>query len=183
MTEPLPPVDDGAAAHLAGRTLPELVLPASDGSDVNLGRQRGWWVLYCYTLTGRPGTPLPPAWDSTPGAHGSTPQSEAFRDCHADFVALGVPVFGLSTQPTAWQREAAARLQLPFLLLSDTGLRLKAALGLPVFQAGGAQWFYKRLTLVVHDDRIARVFYPVHPPADNAAGVLAWLRQPGHMTS
>lgn len=136
MAELLRPRDDGAATHLPGARLPQLALPASDGSVVNLADRQGWWVLYCYTLTGRPGVPLPPAWDSTPGAHGSTPQSEAFRDRHAEFAALGVAILGLSTQDTAWQREAARRLRLPYPLLSDTGLQLQAALGLPTFQAG-----------------------------------------------
>lgn len=176
MVEFLRPHDDGAAAHL-----PDLALPASDGSTVALAARQGWWVLYCYTLTGRPGVPLPPAWDSTPGAHGSTPQSETFRDRHAEFAALGVAILGLSTQDTAWQQEAATRLRLPYPLLSDTGLRLKAALDLPTFQAGSAQQFYKRLTLIVRDARIAHVFYPVFPPEGNAAEVLAWLRESGHM--
>jgi hypothetical protein len=30
----LPPVDDGAAAHLHGMTLPALALPATDGTEV-----------------------------------------------------------------------------------------------------------------------------------------------------
>lgn len=174
-------MDDGAAAHLPGALLPDRTLPATDGTAVNLGGRHGWWVLYCYTLTGRPGAPLPPAWDSTPGAHGSTPQSEAFRDRHEEFVALGVPVFGLSTQDMAWQREAVERLRLPFPLLSDAALHLRTALDLPTFRAGSEQLFYKRLTLIVHGRRIARVFYPVFPPAGNAADVLAWLRKPGHL--
>lgn len=179
--ESLRPADDGAAAHLPGAPLPDLVLPASDGTGVNLGTRRGWWLLYCYTLTGQSGVPLPPAWDTTPGAHGSTPQSEAFRDHHAEFAALGVALFGFSTQDSAWQREAADRLRLPFPLLSDAGLRLRAALHLPTFRAGSEQLFYRRLTLIVHGRRIAHVLYPVFPPADNAAQALAWLRAPGHM--
>jgi peroxiredoxin len=35
----------------------------------------------------------------------------------------------------------------------------------------------KRLTLIIEDGRIEKVFYPVFPPGKNAEEVLAWLRQ------
>jgi peroxiredoxin len=43
-------------------------------------------------------------------------------------------VFGLSTQDTAYQREAVARLHLPFPLLSDAAFQLTSALNLPTFK-------------------------------------------------
>ena len=70
-------------------------------------------------------------WDEIRGARGCTPQSCAFRDHHADLRALGATVFGLSTQTTAYQQEAAERLHLPFDLLSDADLKLASALRLP----------------------------------------------------
>ena len=46
---------------------------------------------------------------------------------------------GLSTQDTAYQREAAERLHLPFPILSDCGaLRRWTALKLPVMLVDGA---------------------------------------------
>ena len=36
---------------------------------------------------------------------------------------------------------------------------------------------FKRLTLIVHERRIEKVFYPVFPPDQNAEEVLAWLRK------
>jgi peroxiredoxin len=33
----------------------------------------------------------------------------------------------------------------------------------------------KRLTLIIVDGRIEKVFYPVFPPNENAAAVIAWL--------
>ncbi len=36
---------------------------------------------------------------------------------------------------------------------------------------------YKRLTLIVENGRIQKVFYPIFPPDKNADDVLAWLRQ------
>jgi peroxiredoxin len=170
------PIDDGAAAHLPGLLLPDLDLPSTDGKTVNLAHLDGRWVIYVYPMTGRPGVPLPSGWDEIPGARGCTPQSCSFRDLYTELQALNVRVVGLSSQTTDYQREARDRLHLPFELLSDTALRLKTELQLPTFSAGVMELF-KRLTLIVHDRRIEKVFYPVFPPDRNAEEVLAWLRR------
>lgn len=170
------PLDDGAAAHLTGLALPEIVLPSTDGSSVNLGGLRGRWVIYVYPRTGLPGVDLPEGWDAMPGARGCTPQSCGFRDHFAELAALGASVFGLSSQTTDYQREMRDRLHLPFELLSDVVLQLETVLGLPTFDVAGMHLF-KRLTLVVDDGRIAKVFYPVFPPDRNAEEVLLWLRE------
>jgi peroxiredoxin len=81
---------------------------------------RGRTVLYAYPMTGTPGVDPPDGWDAIPGARGCTPESCAFRDHHGDLAAAGAAVYGISTQPTDVQREAAQRLHLPFALLSDT---------------------------------------------------------------
>lgn len=169
------PADDGAAAHLEGLLLPALALPATDGSTVQLSTLPGLQVIYIYPMTGRPGVPLPEGWDAIPGARGCTPQSCAFRDHHAELAALGAGVFGLSTQDSDYQREAATRLHLPFALLSDSDLALRDALSLPVFEVDG-RLLYRRLTLIADAARIVKVFYPVFPPDHNAAEVVAWLR-------
>ncbi len=168
------PVDDGAAAHLEGLLLPAVKLPCTDGTTTDLSALRGLQVIYVYPMTGRPGVALPEGWDAIPGARGCTPQSCAFRDHHAELAAFGAGVFGLSSQTRADQQEAAARLHLPFPLLSDDALQLKAALRLPTFTADGVER-YCRLTLVTRDARIVKVFYPVFPPDRNAGEVLAWL--------
>jgi peroxiredoxin len=64
---------------------------------------------------------------------------------------------------------------MPFPVIADPGLELGGALRLPTFEIEGLV-LYKRLALVAEDGRIARVFYPVFPPDENAADVLAWLR-------
>lgn len=172
------PTDDGAAAHLEGRHLPALALPATDGRTVRLSTLPGLQVIYIYPMTGRPGVPLPEGWDAIPGARGCTPQSCAFRDHHAELAALRAGVFGLSTQDSDYQREAATRLHLPFPLLSDGDLALRDALSLPVFEVDG-RLLYRRLTLIADAARIVKVFYPVFPPDRNAADVVAWLRARG----
>jgi len=169
------PVDDGAARHLAGMRVPDLALPATDGAEVNLAKLRGRTVVYAYPRTGEPGKPMLDGWDAIPGARGCTPQTCAFRDHHAELTKLGVNhLFGLSTQDTAYQREVAERLHLPFGILSDADLKLTRALRLPTFDIAGMT-LTKRLTMVIDDGVITHVFYPVFPPDRNAGDVIAWL--------
>ena len=162
------PEDDGAADHLVGMELPDLVLDSSQG-PVNV---RNFTVIYVYPRSGRPGRPLLPGWDETPGARGCTPQSCAFRDRYPE---LGVPVAGLSAQTLDDQLEFAERNRMPFPVIADPERKLGAALGLPTFDIAELT-LYKRITLVAEDARIVKVFYPVFPPDANAGEVLAWLR-------
>jgi peroxiredoxin len=179
LPERLPvPEDDGAADHLPGMPLPPFELAATDGSRVRLDTLPGRVIVYAYPRTGVPGEdPLVPNWDEIPGARGCTPETCAFRDHFADLRAAGASlVFGLSTQDSAYQREAAERLHLPFALLSDEDLELTKALRLPTFDAAG-QTLLKRFTLVIADARLEHVFYPVFPPDGHAQEVLEWLRR------
>jgi peroxiredoxin (alkyl hydroperoxide reductase subunit C) len=169
------PRDDGAADHLVGIRLPPIELTATDGSMVALASLERRTVIYAYPRTGRPGEPsLVDDWDLIPGARGCTPETCGFRDHHAELAAAGADVYGLSTQDTAYQRELAERLGLPFPILSDARLELTRALRLPTFEVAG-QTLIKRLTMVVDDGSIRHVFYPVFPPDRHAAEVLAWL--------
>jgi peroxiredoxin len=171
------PTDDGAADHLPGAPMPPIALPATDGSDVRLAEVPDRTVVYAYPRTGVPGEDhLVPDWDEIPGARGCTPETCGFRDHHAELLAADAGgVFGLSTQPSEYQREAAERLALPFAILSDAGLELTRALRLPTFEAAG-ETLIKRLTLLVTAGRVERVWYPVFPPDRHAGEVLAWLR-------
>jgi peroxiredoxin/catechol 2,3-dioxygenase-like lactoylglutathione lyase family enzyme len=173
------PQDDGAARHLSGMALPDLALPATRSGAFNLSTLAGRTVLYIYPRTGVPGVDLPPGWDEIPGARGCTPQSCSFRDHFAELKGLGVDqVFGLSTQDTDYQREAAERLHLPFPILSDAELKFTRALKLPTFTVAGMT-LLKRMVFVIDDGVITEVFYPVFPPDKSAAEVVTWLRRPG----
>lgn len=169
------PEDDGGCDHLKGLTLPAIALQSTAGGSVDLSACPGRTVVYAYPRTGRPDEPsLVPGWNLIPGARGCTPQSCAFRDHHAELAALGAAVFGLSTQTTDDQGELVARLHLPFAVLSDDALQFTRALELPTFEAAGLT-LIRRLTLVLRDGTVERVFYPVFPPDQNAAQVIAWL--------
>jgi len=125
-------------------------------------------------MTGTPGEALPDGWDDIPGARGCTPQSCAYRDALGEFRDLGAELVGISAQTPAEQAEFAAREHIPFPLLSDDGLRLAEALGLPTFEADG-RTLYRRLTFIAATGRIVKVIYPVFPPDRDAGEVLAWL--------
>ena len=168
------PGDDGAADDLPGSRLPSVTLPATDGTDVTIAERPGRTVLFAYPRTGRPGEQSlggDQAWNAIPGARGCTPQACAIRDSHARFEALAVRVFGLSTQSSDDQREAAKRLHLPYPLLSDPAARL----GLPTFEMEGVT-LYKRLTLILREGVVEDVIYPVFPPNEAAEQALAQLR-------
>lgn len=183
------PVDDGATDHLPGAAVPAVALPSTGGGVIRVDLVPAGLVrliVYAYPLTGLPGVDNPPGWDEIPGARGCTPESCGFRDHAAELAAAGAAVVGLSTQSSAYQREAAKRLRLPFPLLSDSALELTRALALPTFTAdlrsahdgGGRRVLLRRLTLVVRDGVIEKVFYPIFPPDGHAEEVLAWVR--GH---
>jgi peroxiredoxin len=170
------PQDDGAARHLFGARLPDVALPATNGDAVNMSKLKGRTIVYIYPRTGRPGQATPTGWDAIPGARGCTPQSCGFRDHHAELTRLGVDhLYGLSTQDTAYQQEAASRLHLPFALLSDEALKFTKALRLPTFVTSGMT-LLNRMALIVDNGVIAHVFYPVFPPDRNAEEVAAWLK-------
>jgi peroxiredoxin len=181
------PVDDGAADHLAGALVPAISFPATDGTTVRLDRAPDGYerlVVYIYPMTGLPGVDNPDGWEDIPGARGCTPESCGFRDHAAELAAVGAAVLGLSTQTTAYQREVADRLRLPFPLVSDAGLELTEALRLPSFEAvvrpehdgGGRKRLLRRLTFLVRGDTVEKAFYPIYPPDRHAGEVLDWIR-------
>lgn len=171
------PEDDGAADHLPGADVPSVRLASTMGGEVDLAAAAagpGRLVVYVYPRTGKPGVPNIEGWDDIPGARGCTPHNAGFRDHLTDFAAFGATVVGVSAQSPEDQAEFAAREAIPYPLLSDAGLVLAAALGLPTFEAGGLT-LYRRLAFVAREGRIEHAFYPVFPPDQNAADVLVWL--------
>ena len=170
------PTDDGEADHLPDATVPAVSLPATDGDSVDLPARTGRTVVYCYPMTGRPDEDVvPDGWEEIPGARGCTPESCGFRDHHDELSEHGASaVFGLSVQPTAYQREARDRLGLPFELLSDADFTFAEALDLPTFTVDGDRYL-ERITLVVNDGVIEHAFYPVFPPDEHAGEVVDWL--------
>ncbi len=170
------PIDDGACDHLPGVRIPSVSLRSTKGRFVNLAEaSRPSTVFFFYPETGRPGDPIPKAWNEIPGARGCTPQSCAFRDHYREFKELDFEVFGVSSQSFEEQFEFARRNSLPYELLNDSDFILTKALRLPTFEFQ-SKIFIKRLALVARAGGIERVFYPVFPPDKNAEIVLEYLQ-------
>ena len=170
------PENDGAADHLMGAMLPQLTLDSTRGPVSLRTLAQALLVLYVYPRTGTPGVPSLEGWDAIPGARGCTPQSLGFRDAYSRFRELGAEVAGLSAQSLDDQVEFARRNDIPYPVIADPDLRLGSALRLPTFDVEG-HTLYKRLALVVQACAVAKVFYPVFPPNENADEVLAWLEE------
>lgn len=137
------------------------------------------------SATREPDAPIrrcPLGGNQIPGARGCTPQSCSFRDHQDELHALGARVFGLRTQTTDYQQEAVERLHLPFELLSDASREFARALKLPVFEADEVV-LIKRVTLIVEDGRIVKVFFPVFPPDRNVVTEVSFGGRFGELPS
>jgi predicted ATPase/DNA-binding SARP family transcriptional activator/peroxiredoxin len=168
------PVDDGACDHLRGTAFPRLVLDSSHGPLDLAALAAERLVLYVYPGTTRPGQPTLPGLHKIAGGLGCTPQSLAFRDHAAELAALGARVAGLSIQTCEDQIDFAETNQMPFPIISDPQRRLESALDLPTFEVAGVT-LYRRVTVIVEEGTIVKVFYPVFPPERNADEVVRWL--------
>jgi peroxiredoxin len=171
-----PPVDDGLADHLVGARLPSILLRSTSGEDVDVATfATGRWVLFIYPRTGVPDHAEPDGWELIPGAKGCTAEACSFRDNLTSLQDAGAErVVGLSVQDTDHQREAVARLHLPYPLLSDASRKLADAIRLPTFEAAGIR-LLKRMTLVIDGDLISKVFYPVFPVETHVEDVREWI--------
>ncbi len=171
------PADNGVSHHIEiGTKLPLVTLPTTTGEDICLTALPGRVLILVYPWTGRPGAPNPPHWDDIPGAHGSTPELEGFRDLYAQFEELELRVYGLSNQSTSYQREMAERLRLPFPILSDIDGTFAAAARLPSFETGG-ETYLTRLSILLDHGIVKHVFYPIPEPATHARDVLHWCQR------
>lgn len=170
------PVDDGACNHLLGSRVPSIYLNATSGKSVDLGSVAGTAVIFFYPMNGKPDSPPMIGWNDIPGARGCTPQVCSFRNEYSQLVAMNAKVFGVSSQPLADQKEASARLALPYELLNDTPLELTHAMNLPTFEYE-ASIYIKRITVITIDGVIKKTFYPVFPPDKNVSDVITWIKQ------
>jgi peroxiredoxin/DNA-binding transcriptional MerR regulator len=172
------PDDDGATDHLPGMRLPAVALSSTDGDRVDVGDLgEGRVLIYVFPMTGSPEQDMPDGWDAIPGARGCSPHNCDMRNHYADLVHNGVQrVFGLSSQPSAYQHALVEALRLPYPLLTDEDMTLAKNPGLPTFTAGDLT-VYRRLAFLVRDGRIEHVFYPVFPPDQHARVVLNWLAE------
>lgn len=169
------PQDDGACDHLPGAAMPSLSLQSVSGAPVDLSKTTGTVVAFFYPMNGDPNNPPADSWNDIPGARGCTPHVCSYSDKYAELEALDVTVYGISAQSQEGQKEAHQRLNVPYGLLNDSAFELTKALNLPTFEFESATYI-QRLSLIIKDGVIAKVFYPVFPPHKNVDDVIAWLK-------
>ena len=150
-----------------GTKAPSFQLESSEGGKVSLAALAGKVVvLYFYPR------------DNTPGC---TLEAQDFRDHHADFLAAGAAVFGISRDSIASHCKFRDKYGLPFPLLSDGEGAMMTA-----YQAWGEKVMYgKKVTGVIRstavigrDGKLAR-HWPKVNVKGHAAEVLAFVRALG----
>lgn len=154
---------------LVGRVIPDLSLPAHDGSAARLVADE-WTVLYFFPGAYVPNVQgYPPNWGEIPGAAGCTLESKTYGSRHSDFAELGCRVFGVSTQRPDQLRAFAAFASLPFQLLSDAESCLGAALQIPMFRAAGVDRFKRQSLLLAPGGEVRYAQMPISDPAESVA--------------
>jgi peroxiredoxin len=88
---------------------------------------------------------------------------------------LGYEIVGVSVQTVVSQARLAGGEPISYCLLSDPELRLAAILELPTSELQGKR-AYEPLTMLVRDERVSRVIFPVDPYHD-AMSVVDWLQR------
>ncbi len=166
--------------RLVGRPLPDVQLQYAHEaflSPVELARRRSL-VMFFYPASEETTTPR-----AGSAVSADEQRAVAWTRCEGDLGRLGYDVIGVSTQSSIQQARFASRDPLPFILLSDPKLKLAEGLaddpdgeglgfptdGLPT------QRVYQALTLIVREQKIARVIYPVDS-AYEPAMVMRWIR-------
>ena len=69
-----------------------------------------------------------------------------------------------------------SRLAVPYDVLSDEKLELKTALNLPMFSINNKEYL-KRITLIIEQNIIKKVFYTIYLIDKHIEEVLRWLKE------
>ncbi|KXT16240.1 hypothetical protein AC579_6937 [Pseudocercospora musae] len=157
------PIDDGACNHLPDTKFPSISLPSTSGSLTDISTVTCLTILFCYPRTASPNELVPRLMEPDP-----------WRS-RLHTTSLFVPRSLKGTISGKYQRELRERTKLPYQLLSDEEGGLRKGLWLPTMEWEGKR-LIKRLSMVVEDRVILKVFYPVFPPDRSAGQVLEWLR-------
>lgn len=122
-----------------GDLAPDFTLTSQTGESVSIKDFRGQKsvVLYFYPK------------DDTPGC---TAEACAFRDSYQVFTDAGAEVIGISSDTAQSHQQFATKYNLPFILLSDTGNKVRQLYGVPA-----TMWVLPgRVTYVIDKDGVVR---------------------------
>ncbi|WRH68319.1 MAG: peroxiredoxin [Planktothrix sp. GU0601_MAG3] len=122
-----------------GDRAPDFTLTSQTGESVSIKDFQGKKsvVLYFYPK------------DDTPGC---TAEACAFRDSYQVFTDAGAEVIGISSDTAQSHQQFATKYNLPFILLSDTGNKVRQLYGVPA-----TMWVLPgRVTYVIDTDGVVR---------------------------
>ncbi len=172
------PDDDGASDHLLGMTIPDIILHSTKNSALNFSKICSRYkVLYFFPMIAIPGDVAPSSgWDDIPGARGCTPQNISMSEHHDDLQGYDAVSIGISTQSIDDLTKVLSIRKFLQPLVSDSNLEFQEKLNIPTFQFEG-RMMYKRLTLIMSESRIIKVFYPIFPPDKHIFEILEWLEK------
>jgi len=159
------------AGRLVGVRVPAVALPFAPDALVSLVAMayRRSLVVFFYEGVVQPG-----GGESREGSVGMA-RVLAWRDREPELERLGYRVVGVSTTSPEVQALFASDEFVQYMLLSDGELELARELGLPTRSLAGGERVYEPLTMIVKNERIAHVFYPIIDPARGADTVMAWI--------
>ena len=103
-------------------------------------------------------------------------QTCSYRDNYYKIISLNAVPIGISTQTIDDNKEMSSRLSVPYDVLSDEKLELKNLLNLPIFSINNKDYL-KRLTLIIENNIIKKVFYPINSVNKHIEDVLKWLKE------
>ena len=168
------PDNDGAADHLLGMTIPSIILPSTEGK-LDLSKiNTPYMVLYFFPMMAISEKSLPIGWDDIPGARGCTPQNITINDHIKELQKYNAGIYGVSTQSIDELTELSSLRKFSQPLISDSSLKFQEKLQISTFHVEN-KTMYRRLSLIVKDSRIVKVFYPVFPPDKHIFEILEWF--------
>jgi len=168
------PDNDGAADHILGVKIPSIILPSTEGKMDLSKINTQFRVLYFFPMMAVPEKSLPSGWNDVPGARGCTPQNITINEHIKDLQKYDAGICGISTQSIDELIELSLLRKFSQPLISDSSLKFQEKLQMPIFHIEN-KTMYKRLTLIVKDSKIVKVFYPVFPPDKHIFEILEWL--------
>ena len=171
----IPPSVDNCD-YLLNTHLPSISLPNQYGNLLKLYRLDTFrLIIYFYSMTGHPNKKLPKNWDKIPGASGCTLENCSFRDNYEKFIQFNALPIGISTQNVTDIREMCSRLKIQFDILSDNQLLCTNSLKLPTFSLNNSIYI-KRITLIVENNIIKKIFYPILSVNKHINDIIEWLK-------
>ena len=129
-----------------------------------------------FSYDGMPGKDLPSGWNEIPGARGCTPQNISFSENNDALENLDAVAIGVSSQSMYDLEQLSDIRKLSQQLVADSKLEFQEKLNVPTLEVEG-KIMYKRITLIVKDSKIIKVFYPVFPPDEHIFEILDWLKR------